>query len=202
MPSPAWSNAPEPGPATLRLFVAVDAPSPVVAALSAAMHPSPGFAWTRPEQLHLTLRFLGDTSAELVEPLRERLRTIRVASFILPVEGLGVFPPRGQPRVLWCGIGASHPHLHQLRQHIDDTILALGIEADLRRFVPHFTLARLGAAAQPQLPHWLRGHRDFAAPPFRVDHFKLYASELRPEGAVHTVLEEYPLILNSADDRR
>ena len=195
MPSPAWSNAPEPAPATLRLFVAIDAPAAVVATLHAAIHPLPGFAWTRPEQLHLTLRFLGDTPAALIAPLRERLRAIRVASFILPVEGLGVFPPRGQPRVLWCGIGNGHPHLHQLRQRIDDTLLALGIEADLRRFVPHFTLARLTPAARSQLPHWLHTHRNLAAPPFRVDRFTLYASELRAEGAVHTVLVEYPLIV-------
>ena len=194
MPSPAWSNAPEPGPAPLRLFVAVDAPAPVVSALSAAMHPAPGFGWTRPEQLHLTLRFLGDTPAALVDPLRVRLRAIRVASFILPVEGLGVFPPRGLPRVLWCGIGNGHPLIHQLRQRIDDTILALGIDCDLRQFVPHFTLARLAPAARPQLPHWLHANRDLAAPPFRVDRFTLYASELRPEGAVHTLMEEYPLI--------
>jgi len=196
VPSPAWSNAPEPPPepSPLRLFLAIDAPAPVVAALGAAMSPAPGFAWTRLEQLHLTLRFLGATPVALVAPLRERLRAIHVAPFLLPVEGLGIFPPRGQPRVLWCGIGHGHPHLHQLRQRIDDTLLALRIEADLRQFVPHFTLARLGAVSQRQLPHWLRRHRDFAAPPFRVESFSLYASRLQPEGAVHTVLEEYPLV--------
>ena len=197
MPSPAWSSEPEPPPgptAPLRLFLALDAPVPVVAALSAAMHPAHGFAWTRLEQLHLTLRFLGDTPAALVAPLRERLRANRVASFTLPVEGLGVFPPRGLPRVLWCGIGNGHPHIHQLRQRIDDALLALGIDCDLRQFVPHFTLARLTPAARAQLPHWLHTHRNLAAPPFRVDRFTLYASELRAEGAVHTVVEEYPLI--------
>jgi len=194
VPSPVWSNAPEPCAATQRLFVAVDAPAPVVAALSAAMHPAPGFTWTRPEQLHLTLRFLGDTPAARIDPLRDRLRTIRVASFILPVEGLGVFPPRGLPRVLWCGIGNGHPHLHPLRQRIDDVLLALGIDCDLRQFVPHFTLARLAPAARSQLPHWLHTHRDLAAPPFRVDRFTLYSSSLLSAGAVHTPLEEYPLI--------
>ncbi len=199
MPSSDSSNAPEStdrAAASLparRLFLALDVPAPVTAALQELMRPAAGFAWTPPGRLHLTLRFLGDTPSPLLGPLREHLRTIQVACFILPVGGLGVFPPRGRPRVLWCGVGAGHPHLHQLRQRIDDAILALGLEADLRPFAPHFTLARLGPAAEAPVAHWLHRHRGFEAPPFRVDRFALYESELLPSGAVHTLIEEYPL---------
>ncbi|HLP00817.1 MAG TPA: RNA 2',3'-cyclic phosphodiesterase [Opitutaceae bacterium] len=195
MRSSASSNAPDSSaaPAPLRLFVAIDAPAPVAAALAALAQPLPGFAWTPPKRLHLTLRFLGDTPAEKLEPLRARLHAIRVARFLLPVEGLGVFPPRGQPRVLWCGVGGGHPHLQQLRQRIDDSVLATGLDADLRSFVPHFTLARLGVVPPARVAQWLREHRDFAAPPFRVGQFTLYSSELRPSGAVHTALETFPL---------
>lgn len=198
MQSSDSSNAPEaagraePVP-TRRLFLAIDAPAPVTTALQELMQPAAGFAWTPPARLHLTLRFLGETPGPLLGPLRERLRTIEVARFILPVGCLGVFPPRGQPRVLWCGVGVGHPHLQQLRQRIDDTILALGLEADLRRFVPHFTLARLGPAAEASVAHWLHRHRDFEAPPFRVDRFALYESALHPSGAVHTLVEDYLL---------
>lgn len=174
--------------------MAIDAPAPVASALAELMSPAPGYAWTPPERLHLTLRFLGDTPTEQIEPLRERLRAIHVARFVLPVEGLGVFPPRGCPRVLWCGVGAGHPHLHQLRQRVDDAVLATGLDAELRTFVPHFTLARLGTVSPAHVAQWLRAQRDFAAPPFRADSFRLYASELRATGAVHTVLEEYPLL--------
>jgi 2'-5' RNA ligase len=64
--------------------------------------------------------------------------------------------------------------------------------------VPHFTLARLGPVAQPRLPHWLHTHHDFAAPPFRVESFNLYSSSLLPAGAVHTLIEEFPLEANDA----
>ncbi|HLP09842.1 MAG TPA: RNA 2',3'-cyclic phosphodiesterase [Opitutaceae bacterium] len=196
MRSSASSNAPDSAaaPAALRLFIAIDAPAPVATALGALMRPASGFAWTPPERLHLTLRFLGDTPAEKLEPLRERLRAIHVVRFLLPVEGLGVFPPRGQPRVLWCGVGGGHPHLQQLRQRIDDSVLATGLDADLRNFVPHFTLAHLGVVPPARVAQWLREHRDFAAPPFRVGQFTLYSSELRPSGAVHTALETFPLV--------
>ncbi|MFT3828238.1 MAG: RNA 2',3'-cyclic phosphodiesterase [Opitutaceae bacterium] len=177
----------------LRLFVAIDAPAPVAAALAGLMQPAAGFTWTAPGRLHLTLRFLGDAPAEKLEPLRDRLRAIRVTRFLLPVDGLGVFPPRGQPRVLWCGVGRGHPHLQQLRQRIDDAVLATGLDADLRSFVPHFTLARLGAMPPARVAQWLREQREFAAPPFRAECFTLYASTLRPDGAVHTPLETFPL---------
>lgn len=192
MPSSASSNEPE--PAVRRLFLAIDPPAPVRTALAALAEPATGFAWTTTERLHLTLRFLGDTPSDAIAPLRAALRRVEVGGFILPTEGVGAFPPRGQPRVLWCGVGRGHPHLHQLRQRLDDTLLALGLPVEVRSFVPHFTLARLAASVAPaHAARWLRRHGDFAAPPFRVDHFALYASELCPTGAVHTLLERFPL---------
>jgi RNA 2',3'-cyclic 3'-phosphodiesterase len=199
VPSSDWSGAPEPStvlpprPAARRLFLAIDAPAPLATVLLGLMQPAAGFAWTPPDQMHLTLRFLGDTPEAAIAPLCERLRAIRIVRFLLPVGSLGVFPPHGRSRVLWCGIGAGQPRLHLLRRRIDDTILALGLSSDLRRFVPHFTLARLGAAALLEVPRWLDRHRSFSTEPFVVERFTLYASELRPSGAMHTVIEEFPL---------
>ena len=177
----------------MRLFLAVDAPPSAVAALRIHMRPLAGFAWTRPEQLHLTLRFLGSTEATQVATLRDQLRTVRSAPFVLGIEGLGVFPQQGRPDVLWCGVGTGGQAIQQLRSRVDYALLDLGIDTDPRPFVPHFTLARLGPPAQQQLPDWLRRHRDLAAPPFPVDRFTLYSSRLAPTGAVHTAIEEYPL---------
>lgn len=195
MPSPAWSSGPEsaPEPKPLRLFLAVDAPKPVVAALKYTMQPLTGFAWVRPEQLHLTLRFLGSTAAAQVPALRSQLLTVRSAPFVLAVGGLGVFPSQGRPNVLWCGLRTGVQELQQLRRSIDDSLSALGIDNDPHPLVPHFTLARLGLSARQELPGWLHHHRDLAAQPFQVDHFTLYSSQLTPTGAVHTAIEEYPL---------
>ncbi len=179
---------------TQRLFVALALPEPVRAALVALNAPLPDVTWTNPAQLHLTLRFLGDVVDEKIEPLTEKLAAIRVEPFILPVETLGTFPLKSPPRVLWIGVGGGHPRLFQLRQRLDDTLLAAGLtELDLRTFHPHITLARCGPSAAPALTRWQRQHAEFAAPPFRVTAFDLYSSQLAPSGAVHTLLHRFPL---------
>jgi 2'-5' RNA ligase len=180
-------------PSTNRLFVALTLPPAVRDVLAAEAQTLPDVSWTRPEQLHVTLRFLGETPEEQSDALRERLRGVRVAPFILPLEGVGTFPPNRPPRVLWIGTGAGHPRLFQLRQRIDDALLAAGLQLDLRTFHPHVTLARMTETPAKPIAHWLHTHRDFAAPPFRVDAFDLYASDLQPGGAVHTLVERFPL---------
>lgn len=176
-----------------RLFIALPLPAPLQALLAGLMTPLHDVRWTPEAQLHLTLRFLGDTEDALIEPLKVRLAAIRVQSFVLPIEGVGAFPERSAPRVLWAGVGAGHPRLHQLRQRIDDTLLSAGVDADLRRFHPHVTLARCGGHAVNAAHQWIRSHREFAGPSFSVDAFELYASELHPQGAVHHRLERFPL---------
>lgn len=178
-----------------RLFLALALPDALRAALAELQSPAArGVAWAAPAQLHLTLRFIGEVAAERLPELEASLASVSVAAFILPLAGVGAFPPRGQPQVLWAGVGHAHPHLFQLRQQIDDRLLALGLDADLKTFHPHTTLARLHRDASPGFAaEWLRRHREWDAPPFRVASFGLYASELRPTGTVHTLVRAYPL---------
>lgn len=184
---------------TRRLFVAIDLPDVVRRELAALAVPLPGVAWTRPEQLHLTLRFLGDTEEERISALEAALARVAVEPFLLPVEGTGVFPPRGLPRVLWVGLGRAHTRLFQLRQQVDDALLSVDRNLEMRSFQPHITLGRiranppLDAMAQRKLAEFLRKQRAFEAPPFRVSEFRLYESELQPAGAVHTVRRRYAL---------
>jgi RNA 2',3'-cyclic 3'-phosphodiesterase len=193
-PSPS-SPIPATGPeiATERLFIALTLPAPVRDAITPLAEPIPGVTWTRSEQLHVTLRFLGDVTNTARESMVARLATIKVAPFILPLETVGAFPPNRPPRVLWVATGTGHPRLFQLRQRLDDALLASGLAVDLRTFHPHVTVARCADNAAPAVTHWLHTHRDFAAPPFRVESFDLYASELRPSGAVHTLKKSFPL---------
>lgn len=176
-----------------RLFIALTPPEPVCATLTREAQPLPGVTWTRPEQLHVTLRFLGDVEEERIAPLIERLRSVQVAPFILPVETVGTFPPGRPARVLWVGVGAGHPRLFQLRQRLDDTLLAFGLALDVRSFHPHITLARTTDTAAKSIAHWLHVHREFTAPPFRVDAFDLYSSALEPGGAIYTREAQFPL---------
>jgi 2'-5' RNA ligase len=178
---------------TERLFVALTLPQPVRDVLARLAEPHSGVTWTRPDQLHVTLRFLGDVPEESIEPMIARLTAVQVAPFLLPIENIGTFPANRPPRILWMGVGSGHPRLFQLRQRLDDALLACGLQLDVRTFHPHVTLARCTENAAPAIAHWLHVHRDVTAPPFRVEAFDLYASELRPTGAVHTLKHRFPL---------
>ena len=180
---------------SVRLFIAIDLPAAHRAVLVALGAPTRGLAWTPPGQLHLTLRFLGDIDEGRLADLTTALARVRVEPFVLPLEGLGAFPPRGLAQVLWAGVGHGHPRLFQLRQQIDDSLLALGLPVDLRLFHPHVTLARVKREASPAaVAQFLKQHREFAAAPFRAEAFNLYASELLPTGAVHTLRQSFPLV--------
>ena len=161
--------------------------------MAALAQPLPGVTWTKPDQLHVTLRFLGDVPDDGIEPIMDRLATVHVAPFILPLEGIGTFPPNRPPRVVWIGVGSGHPRLFQLRQRVDDALLASGLQLDVRTFHAHVTLARVTENASAALTHWLHARRDEMAPPFRVESFDLYSSELNPTGAVHTLKRRFSL---------
>ena len=177
-----------------RFFVALALPSPVRAALDRLAEPLEGVAWAPAEQLHLTLRFIGDATDEQLEAVMPKLATVRVEPFILPVEGIGSFPPDSPPRVIWAGVGRGHPRLHQLRQRVDDALLAGGLLGlDVQRFHPHVTLARCREDAPAGVRRWIRGHREFDGPPFRVEEFALMESRLQPTGAVHTPVQRFAL---------
>lgn len=179
---------------TERLFVAIALPASVREQLAALYEPVRGIVWTRLEQLHLTLRFLGEVDVSLGDTLAAALTRVRVEPFVLPVAGIGVFPPRGPARVLWAGIGHGHPRLHQLRQQIDDTLLATGLALDVRFFQPHITLGRVKTETPPGVvAQFLKRRREFEAAPFRAESFQLYVSELKADGAVHTPKREFAL---------
>ena len=181
------------GQPSKRLFIAIDIPAVHRKLLAELQEPVRGVSWTSPEQFHLTLRFLGDTNSDDQRDITRRFNAVQVEPFILPLEDLGVFPTRGLPRTIWVGVGHGHPRLFQLRQQIDDFLLASGIAIDLRTFVAHITLGRCTRAKPGPVNATIRKHRNFQGPPFRVDRFSLYSSQLEADGAIHTVEKTFPL---------
>lgn len=164
-----------------RLFVALLPPGSVRTELAALAAPLAGTRWTPADALHLTLRFIGETTAEKQAAMETALARVRVEPFILPVAGVGLFPSRGPSKVLWAGVGNAHPRLFQLRKQVDEALLSVDLTLEVRSFHPHFTLARLDDSYEPKaLAKFTEQHRDFEAPPFRVADFQLLASELAP----------------------
>lgn len=176
----------------IRLFVAVDLPETIKNELSAICFGLPGAKWVPPDQLHLTLRFIGEVDGGLFREIRSDLEHVAAVGFPMCLKGLGYFPPRQEPRVLWVGMERSE-QLLQLRKKVDRELASLGIPAEKRNFSPHITIARLRETPLVRLTNFLSGNALFTLPEFHVDSFYLYSSVLTPKGAIHQQEAVYPL---------
>ena len=164
-----------------RLFIAVDLPETIRENLESMSFGIPGAKWVSPEQLHLTVRFIGDVDGALFRDIKNILDEVNLASFSLQLKGVGYFPPRGAPRVLWVGLEKSEP-LQLLRKKIDARLLRVRVEPEGRKFSPHITLARLKNSPVQKIANFLSGNGLFSQEPFQVEDFKLYSSILSPKG--------------------
>lgn len=175
-----------------RLFIALDPPEKTREELAALCQGLPDCRWTPPEQLHLTLCFIGEAEGSTFLDIREALEEIAAAPFSIQLEGLGLFPPRRAPRVLWAGV-QDNAALMQLERKVVNAVRRCGVVLEKRKFSPHITLARLQEGALPRLERYLGAHSLFRAAPFVATHFTLYSSVLGRGGATHLVEAEYAL---------
>ena len=175
-----------------RLFVAVDLPDDVRSSLAGVCRPIPGAKWVPPEQLHLTLRFIGDADDSTFAAIRNALAGVHGVSFPLAVRGVGHFPPGKHPRVMWVGLEPCEPLL-ALQQEIETAVVAAGIPPDPRRFSPHITIARLKEAQLARGDEFEAACRTLAYEPFPIAEFHLYSSTLSSKGAIHRRERSYPL---------
>jgi len=176
----------------IRLFVSLELPEASRERLHRLCCDVPGARWVEPEQLHLTVRFIGEVEEHVFEEIRDRLGGVRVDPFEIELCGVGHFPPRGQPRVLWAGIARSDS-LRLLHQRVDSVLVRAGLPPERRKFSPHITLARLRGAPPRAVGSFLATHGLFREGPIEVDRFWLYSSQLSPKRAVHRAEAEYPL---------
>ena len=168
-----------------RLFVGLELPPTCKTALFELDPHLPGLRWLPKEQLHLTLSFLGEVEASAEDRLRLALGEVRVPSFFLPLRSLGVFNSHSRPSVVWVGVGKGHPHLFALHQRIQDAVLSVGLEADLKPFHPHITVGRAKDISSQTLQPFVRRHAETEFDLMKVTGFELYSSVLAPAGATH-----------------
>ena len=145
-----------------------------------------GVRWTVPEQMHLTLGFFGDVPESVELVLRDKLSAIRFGAFFLPIVGLGTFPTKGPPKIIWIGVGTGHPHLFQIYKRVQEAALNAGLEPELRSWHPHITVARCRDTSPQVVRKFLKTNADLDLGMFRVESFHLYSSKLLPAGSVHT----------------
>ena len=150
----------------------------------------------RPEQLHLTLRFLGDTDEGLVPDLRELMASAveGVGPFRLTFEGVGAFPNERRPRVVWIGLKGAEP-LMGIARRLEEGVVELGWRPERRGFRPHATVARVKNARRlGRLASLLERWRDTAFGSMEVREVHLKRSELTPQGAIHTTVHTVELV--------
>jgi 2'-5' RNA ligase len=176
-----------------RLFVSIDLPQTVKRELVGICLGLPGARWMADDQIHLTLRFIGEVDGGVFQDIREGLAEIQGSAFAVRLVGLGFFPPRRQPRVLWAAVEPVEPVV-VLRNRVESLLVRLGIEPEGRKFSPHVTIARLRDTPVAKLTQYLAGKALFASSEFKVDAFHLYSSVLTSTGAIHQIEARYPLI--------
>jgi 2'-5' RNA ligase len=175
----------------LRLFVAIRPPIAIRERLLATMGVVAGARWQKDEQLHLTLRFIGEVDRHGARDVDAALGAVHHPPFAIALAGIGAFDRRGEPVALWAGV-APHEALKALHNKIDQAIARAGLAPERRAFTPHITLARLPRGAGP-VKALLETSGGLTSPPFAVEEFSLFESRPTPEGAVYTRLERYSL---------
>lgn len=178
-----------------RLFVALRPPRPVRAQLIAVMHGIAAARWQDDEQIHLTLRFIGEVDRHRAEDIAAALGGLHAAPVAARIAGIGLFEHHGRPHMVWAGVEPAEP-LAALHRKVDERLARVGIARETRAFVPHITLARLNRAAGPVAP-FLALNGDFASAPFVFDHAILYESELAHGGSRYHPVARYPLAASS-----
>lgn len=177
----------------MRTFIAIEIPEETkkaIAELQARLKDSGAEAsWTRPEGIHLTLKFLGEVPKERIGEVRNAL--VQAAEgrsrFRLTVAGTGVFPNEKDPRVVWVGVSGELDKLMGLQIRVEEHMVRLGFQQEDRRFTPHLTLGRIKKlSSRGSWVHALEGVRGIALPGFEVAGLSLMKSELGRAGSVYT----------------
>ena len=177
----------------MRLFVAVPLPGDVQDALGRLQGGVPGARWTKPDNMHLTLRFLGEVSEADAAHLDDALGAIHEPGFAVTISGVGVFESRHGPRVLWAGV-AANPDLMHLQDKVERCAQMLGFPPEKRKFAAHITLARFKSRPGKRLGEFVEAHHLFQAPSFVADRFTLFESKTGREAPHYIALRDYDLL--------
>ncbi|GGD66184.1 RNA 2',3'-cyclic phosphodiesterase [Croceicoccus mobilis] len=176
---------------THRLFVAIKPPEPVLDLLIDTMDGIDNARWQSDEQMHLTLRFVGEIDSPAANDLADALTQVRCEPFDLAIRGTGHFEKKGRTHTLWAGIAPS-PALLALQKRVESACRSVGLPPETRSYAPHITLARLSGSAGavgPFLTKW----GDLKSPPFTVSQFILFESTLSSHGAHYDPVMSFPL---------
>jgi len=176
---------------THRLFIALRPPPHIRDRLIDCMDAVTGARWQDDDQLHLTLRYVGEVDRHRANDLAEALGALRMPSCEIELTGTGVFERKGRPHLLWAGV-APNETLVRLQKKIERICQSMGIEALHRKFIPHVTLARLNSSSGP-VGAFLATTASARFGSWKATSFGLFESHLREQGSLYVEIVEYPL---------
>jgi 2'-5' RNA ligase len=174
-----------------RLFVAIRPPPTIRSALLAVAGGIGGARWLDDEQIHLTLRFIGEVDRHVARDVDAALAAVHHPGFRIAISGIGTFDRRGVVEIVWAGISPQEP-VKALHNKIDQALSRAGLVPESRAYLPHITLARLNRSSG-SVGDFFAEWGGLSTPQFDVGSFALFESRLTPEGAVYTLVEDYPL---------
>lgn len=174
-----------------RLFVGLRPPPEVRAQLLAAMGGVAGARWQDDDQLHITLRFIGEVERPVAEDIAAVLSTVHAPAGECAIQGVGRFGSKGRTHTLWAGVVPAEPLAH-IHRKIDAALIRLGLEPEGRAYTPHITLARL-SVPDIACDRYLADHAGLASAPFALTHMLLFESLLGRTGARYEAVARYPL---------
>ncbi|OFZ03084.1 MAG: 2'-5' RNA ligase [Bdellovibrionales bacterium GWC1_52_8] len=186
--------------ASLRLFVAVDLSNEVrdeIEKLSRevelALH-SRNIRWVPSDKFHLTLKFIGTTAPDLLEPISKKIESITKdrTEFLMNVQGMGVFPGPARARILWVGIENREHQLSDVAGALDRELVELGIAPEARPYVPHLTIAKFQNPAH--VDRMIEPYLQRQMGTVSVDRLRLYQSRLEGKGSVYELLREFHFV--------
>lgn len=184
---------------TIRAFIAIELPANIIDALKKIQDElkdgSNKVAWVKPENIHLTIRFLGDIEAGKIDGITGLLEyaAVKNRSFAVSVKGAGAFPKMDNPRVLWVGI-EDNKNLLPLYDSLEEDLESIGLKKEERSFKPHLTLGRVKFLSDKKnFKKRIEKYKDINLGQFTTEGICLFQSRLTPNGAVYVKLKEYRL---------
>jgi len=176
-----------------RLFIALSFPSDIVVKLTELQSGLRGARWVPPQNMHLTLSYIGEASNILSEDLADVLRGLDVQTFCMQLRGINNFTSRGITKSIWVGV-AEKSSLFSLQSKIKNCLQLNRIPIDKRQFSPHVTLARLKNVRPEDTAGFIAFNNLFKTRSFRVQSFTLFESISTKEGSFYLPLEKFRLI--------
>ncbi|MGB3167172.1 MAG: RNA 2',3'-cyclic phosphodiesterase [Alteraurantiacibacter sp.] len=175
--------------ASRRLFVALRPPQRVCDALLDTMEGVAGARWQDADNLHITLRFIGEVNRHMFADICTVLSTVPFRPFPVRIASVSHFEGKRRPRAIWAAVEGS-PALRSLQNSVEMACRRAGLLPETRKFVPHVTLARLNSASAP-IHGWLCTHGDLSLQPWIVDRFELFESDVTPQGAIYSSVASF-----------